>query len=108
MCNGLPNCWEIMECGREVGGANVSELGTCIASRMSLGHSCWAIAGTLCGGVVEGTAAQDEGTCIVCEVYTQYNRLIGSRGKDVVVQFPDEERKYRALLVARMKNLASA
>ena len=36
----------------------MDELGECVASREGLGHSCWMIAGTLCDGTVQGTAAQ--------------------------------------------------
>ena len=49
MDNGLPNCWEIISCGREKGGDKVAELGECVASTRGMGHSCWAVAGTLCG-----------------------------------------------------------
>ena len=54
----LENCWEILNCGRERGGPNVMELGECIAAKQGLGHSCWAIAGTLCGGTVQGRGAE--------------------------------------------------
>ncbi len=43
----LLNCWEIMKCGRQKGGKKVNELGECIASKEGMGHSCWAVAGTL-------------------------------------------------------------
>ena len=50
MSERLKNCWEMRGCGRERGGSRAKDLGECIASREQLGHSCWAIAGTLCGG----------------------------------------------------------
>ncbi len=102
----LKNCWELMRCGREVGGAKSRELGECVAATEGLGHSCWAIAGTLCGGAVQGSVAQKEGNCVACEVYTLYNRILGSEGKEVPARFPDEEQKYRSMLLARMKNSA--
>jgi hypothetical protein len=67
----LANCWEIKKCGREKGGPNVPDLGECIVSKDAMGHSCWAVAGTLCGGEVQGTAAQKEKNCMLCEVQRQ-------------------------------------
>ncbi|OIP23129.1 hypothetical protein AUK22_10000 [bacterium CG2_30_54_10] len=53
----MKNCWEIKKCGRETGGPKSKELGVCVAAREELGHSCWMIAGTLCGGAVQGSVA---------------------------------------------------
>jgi hypothetical protein len=100
---GLRNCWEIKSCGRNAGGANVRELGMCIAAREGMGHSCWVIAGTLCGGKVQGTAARKEDNCINCEVYKTYHRVIGTQGKEIGKLFPVEQEKYRARLLDRMK-----
>ena len=33
------------------------------------GRICWAIAGTICGGKVLGTFAQERKTCLKCEFY---------------------------------------
>lgn len=33
------------------------------------GRDCWAIAGTLCGGVVQGTEAEKTGNCRNCDFY---------------------------------------
>ena len=96
----LQNCWEIMNCGRQKGGPQESELGECIASREGMGHSCWAIAGTMCGGVVSGTAAQKKITCMSCETYKAYNRVSGSKAADVRKAFPEEEAKYTERLLA--------
>ena len=73
------NCWEFKECGRETGGKNVAELGVCPAyeeTRLNgvhggrnAGRSCWVIAGTFCGDKVQGTFAQKEKTCLVCDFY---------------------------------------
>lgn len=94
MDNRLPNCWEIVNCGREKGGDKVGELGECVASREGLGHSCWVVAGTLCDGEVKGTLALKLGLCNVCEVFQLYNRLQGSRRKEVVAHCPEEESHY--------------
>ena len=73
------NCWEFKECGRETGGENVAEFGVCPAyeeARLNgvhggrnAGRSCWVIAGTFCGDKVQGTFAQKEKTCLVCDFY---------------------------------------
>jgi hypothetical protein len=96
----LQNCWEITNCGRQPGGPNVSALGECVAAREGMGHSCWAIAGTMCGGIVRGTAAQKRATCMGCCVYKQYNRLSGTHAASVRSAFPVEEAKYTELLHA--------
>ncbi len=100
----LKNCWEIKHCGRESGGSKAIELGECVAATEGLGHSCWAIAGTLCGGTVQGSVAQKEHNCVACEVYERYHRTLGSHGQEVPVQFADEEQRYNRMLLARMRN----
>jgi methyl-accepting chemotaxis protein len=70
----LLNCWEIIKCERHKAGKKVNELGECIVSMEGMGHSCWAVAGTLCGGEIQGTTAQKIGYCTSCEVYGIYNR----------------------------------
>lgn len=74
------NCWEFEECGREPGGRNVGELGVCPAATekrtdginqgINGGRSCWAIAGTLCGGNVQGSYAEKLGNCMDCDFYS--------------------------------------
>lgn len=61
-------CWEYKKCGREQGGAKVAELGVCPAYP-DHGRECWAVVGTLCGGVIQGTSAQKEGNCRKCDFY---------------------------------------
>ena len=73
------NCWEFFECGREPGGKKTVELGTCPAAvKTELdsvndgkngGRSCWAVAGTLCEGEVQGTYAQKLGNCLKCDFH---------------------------------------
>lgn len=73
------NCWEFKSCGRQPGGAKVHELGVCPAATVDYanginrgrkgGRACWAIAGTLCGGTVQGTFASKLANCITCEFY---------------------------------------
>ncbi len=71
------NCWEAKSCGRERGGVNAEVLGICPAAAPGefngvnggthRGRFCWAIAGTLCGGVVQGTNARKMMNCLKCE-----------------------------------------
>jgi hypothetical protein len=73
------NCWEGKNCGRQPGGAKVKELGVCPAATSAGcdgvnggkngGRACWAIAGTLCGGKVQGTFATKLANCMGCDFY---------------------------------------
>jgi len=77
------NCWEFKKCGRQPGGIRADELGVCAASIETKvngvnngkngGRACWPIAGTLCGGSVQGTFAEKLGNCLKCEFY----KLVG-------------------------------
>ena len=62
------NCWEFMACGREKGGSKVGELGVCPASPAH-GKHCARIAGTLCGGTVQGSFAVKLVNCMQCDYY---------------------------------------
>lgn len=73
------NCWEIKKCGREKGGYKEKEMGVCPAFDRHAGDACWLIAGTFCGGKVQGTFASKEASCMTCEVYKLYD--IGHRSK---------------------------
>jgi len=71
------NCWEFKKCGRQPGGAKVAELGVCPATTAGLldgmhggqnaGRACWVIAGSLCGGKIQGTYAAKLSNCWRCE-----------------------------------------
>jgi hypothetical protein len=70
------NCWELMRCEREPGGNRVAEFGVCPASvetsgngineGINSGRCCWAIAGTMCFGEVQGTSASKIQDCMDC------------------------------------------
>ena len=62
------NCWEFKKCGREKGGTNSKELGVCPAFPDD-GKNCARLAGTLCGGKVQGTFAMKIDSCIKCEFF---------------------------------------
>jgi hypothetical protein len=73
------NCWEVKECGREPGGEKVRELGICpvtmalkldgVHGGKAAGRACWVVAGTLCGGQVQGTFAMKFENCESCDFY---------------------------------------
>jgi hypothetical protein len=75
------NCWEIKKCGREQGGSKSRRLSICpaaldtssygINNGKNGGRLCWAIAGTFCGGKVQGDFAQKQVSCMACEVFKQ-------------------------------------
>lgn len=73
------NCWEFKKCGRQHGGEKVSELGVCPAfvetkanglnSGLNGGRACWALAGTMCNGKIQGTFAMKMEDCAECDFY---------------------------------------
>jgi hypothetical protein len=77
------NCWEFKKCGREGGGVKSIELGTCPAYP-DYGQQCARVAGTLCGGEVQGTFALKLGNCQKCEFYTSghYDKTYSNGQKD--------------------------
>lgn len=76
---GKQNCWEFKKCGRQVGGEKTKELGVCPAADTvsadgvnegkNGGRVCWAIAGTLCGGKVQGSYTDKQLSCMSCEFF---------------------------------------
>lgn len=62
------NCWEFKKCGREQGGPNVQEFGVCPAYP-SHGKHCARVAGTLCGGEVQGGFSTKLINCMQCDYY---------------------------------------
>ena len=75
------NCWEFKQCGRQVDGHRLSELGTCPAAQdkrldgvhdgTNAGRGCWMVAGTYCDGEIQGTFAQKMKRCMECDFYNQ-------------------------------------
>jgi len=101
----LKECWEIMQCERHGNGDKVSELGECAASIAGMGHTCWAVKGTICGGTVQGAMDEKEPACMKCEVYKMYHRGVGKQAVQVKKLYPDEEKRYQQLLMQRIANL---
>jgi len=83
------NCWEFKKCGREAGGANAAEFGVCpafiekrldgIHGGVSAGRACWVIAGTYCGGTIQGTFAEKEHNCLACDFYKLVRKEEGEK-----------------------------
>ncbi len=81
------NCWEIKGCGRQPGGGKVNELGICPAATeegydginggKNAGRYCWAVAGTLCKGEIQGTFARKFRNCLACPFYLEVEREEG-------------------------------
>lgn len=75
------NCWELKNCGRVPGGAKEREMGVCPAvtdtsfdglnGGRNGGRICWAVAGTFCGGAVQGTYAEKQLSCMTCSFFEQ-------------------------------------
>jgi len=73
------NCWEFYGCGRQPGGGNVRELGTCpvaiekkldgIHGGTNAGRACWVVGGTLCNGKIQRTFLQKYDGCMECDFY---------------------------------------
>ena len=92
---GKINCWEYKKCGREPGGAKVKELGVCPAAieiRVNGincgkfgGRACWAVAGTLCEGKVQGSFAIKVRDCMNCEFF----KLVVAEEKNKLVKCSD-------------------
>ena len=77
-----------MECGRQTGGQKVAELGECPAytdkthvgvnSGTNAGRYCWKLAGTFCGGKVQGSWAEKIKNCLTCAFFKQVKQEEGS------------------------------
>lgn len=60
-------CWEFKKCGHE-------KDNKCPAVIQHAGRSCWLVAGTLCGGKVQGDFAQKIDSCKACEFYIKVKK----------------------------------
>ncbi len=84
------NCWELKKCGREPGGSHTIEFGVCPAAEESScdgvnggkkgGRICWAVAGTFCGGKVQGDFAAKSVSCMACDFFKVVKREEGPDG----------------------------
>ncbi len=85
------NCWDVKQCGRIPGGDKVDELGVCPAYPNG-GKICWRIAGTFCGGNVQGSAAKKLSSCTKCEFYKEMNssKLEQTVSAQTAIPFDDD------------------
>jgi tRNA A-37 threonylcarbamoyl transferase component Bud32 len=82
------NCWEYKKCGREPGGEKAFQLGVCPAAMDQsfdginqgdhAGRFCWAVAGTFCGEVAQGTFAEKRESCLGCDFFNKVRAEEGS------------------------------
>jgi hypothetical protein len=73
------NCWEFKKCERQPDGEKVGDLGVCPATTEERldgvhggkngGRACWVVAGSMCGGKLQGTFANKYENCKVCDFY---------------------------------------
>jgi hypothetical protein len=78
------NCWEHKNCGRYPGGPKAEELGVCPVTvhkelhgahgGQNAGRACWVIAGSLCGGKIQGTYAQKLTNCWRCDFFNDVKK----------------------------------
>lgn len=84
------NCWDYKKCGRQAGGENALEFGVCPAFKEkrldgvhggdNAGRACWVVAGTYCGGEVQGTFAEKEHNCLACDFYRMVRKDEAAKG----------------------------
>jgi signal transduction histidine kinase len=60
---GIVPCWEFMQCGRD------KDNSVKCPAYPHFGRVCWAVAGTLCSGKIQGTFAQKFEDCRKCEFF---------------------------------------
>ena len=75
------NCWEFMQCGRGPGESQEKGKEPCVATMekglhrvhggVNSGRACWVVAGTYCGGSVQGDFAKKIEACKGCDFYQQ-------------------------------------
>lgn len=62
-------CWEVINCGREIGGKLGEKGDVCPAANPLEGRACWVVSGTLCNGKVQGSFAQKIIDCRKCHFF---------------------------------------
>ncbi|RUA02719.1 MAG: serine/threonine protein kinase [Deltaproteobacteria bacterium] len=101
------NCWEVTRCGREPGGRSAEKSGVCpaaadisfdgINSGVCGGRICWAVAGTFCGGCIQGSFAEKRASCLECDFYQMVQEEEGMANRQTkFLQFitPDGSRAF--------------
>lgn len=96
------NCWEYKKCERGPNGSKVDLLGICPAAinkesngvnnGSNGGRICWAIAGTLCEGRLQGTFALNRENCIFCDFYSLVRN---EEGEEFEALAPDQKNIFK-------------
>ena len=90
------NCWEFKKCGREPGGTDVADKGSCPAAEdhsmdglnfgKNGGRICWAVAGTFCGeGAPLGEFAAKMLSCMDCDFFKKVLAEEGSANFELII-----------------------
>jgi methyl-accepting chemotaxis protein len=59
-------CWVFQGCGKD-------RIKDCPVYTNKFGHSCWRVAGTMCGGKAQGIFAEKLGNCKICDFFIYMN-----------------------------------
>lgn len=99
------NCWEFKRCGRQPQGHHAHDRGVCPASvegsldgvhdGTNAGRACWVVAGTMCGGTVQGSFGSKYLNCEQCDFYQSVRQA--ERGRFTL----------SAVLLARLRTRSS-
>jgi len=83
------NCWEFKKCGKQSGKGSKNDPVVCPVTEekrldgthggTNAGRACWVVAGTLCGGQVQGTFAKKYANCDKCDFYQMVEKEEGPR-----------------------------
>ena len=82
------NCWEVKNCKRQSSMLKIAESGICPAASPKAPHKgknggenagryCWKVAGTLCGGHIQGEFAHSLIDCTLCDFYKRVKKEEG-------------------------------
>lgn len=74
------NCWEHFGCQKESCAAHDETRLHGVHGGHNAGRSCWVVAGTRCGGQVQGDHAQKIGNCMKCDFYLSVAREESATG----------------------------
>ena len=107
------NCWEFRKCKREPGGIKAGELGICPAAAdltydginlgKNAGRFCWAVAGTMCGGQIQGSFAEKRDSCMGCNFFKLVQDEEGAdSSRRKFLNFFSKEEKNRVVWISVM------
>ncbi len=78
------NCWEAKKCGRDAGMINQKSCPVMLDKKfdgihggINAGRACWVVAGTFCGGGVQGAFAAKYRSCEKCDFYIRVKQEEG-------------------------------